>query len=113
VVGCTLPTGEGVKDGDSCIWGEHMRMKPKETTRRRILLQDVLAVGDVHPSLHGGERTRTFGQIGTAFARVLSSTGFTGCGNSALVVILSEAKNPSRLKTKDQEGFFAQNRRSE
>src|ERR1700704_1202674 len=25
-----------------------------------------------------------------------------GCGNSALVVILSEAKNPSRLKTKDQ-----------
>jgi len=30
-----------------------------------------------------------------------------------LVVILSEAKNPSRLKTKDQEGFFAQTRRSE
>ena len=36
------------------------------------------------------------------------SIGFTGCENSALVVILSEAKNPSRLKTKDQEGFFAQ-----
>jgi len=30
-----------------------------------------------------------------------------------LVVILSEAKNLSRLKTKDQEGFFAQTRRSE
>src|SRR6267143_3817129 len=42
-----------------------------------------------------------------------SSTGFTGCGNSALVVILSEAKNLSRLKTKDQERFFAQTRRSE
>jgi len=42
-----------------------MRMKPKETARRRILIHDVLAVGDVHPSLHGGERTRTYGQIGT------------------------------------------------
>jgi hypothetical protein len=90
-----------------------MRMKPKETTRRRILLQDVLAVGAVHPSLHGAGRTRTDGRIGTAFVRALSSTGFTGCGNSALVVILTEAKNPSRLKTKDQEGFFAQTRRSE
>ena len=60
-----------------------MRMKPKETTRRRILLHDVLAVGNVHPSLHGGERTRTFGQIGTAFARVLSSTGFSLCAVSS------------------------------
>ncbi len=29
------------------------------------------------------------------------------------IVILSEAKNPSRFKTQDSEGFFAQNRRSE
>ena len=56
-----------------------MRMKPEETTRRRILLQDVLAVGAVHPSLHGGERICTYGQIGTAFARALSSTGFSLC----------------------------------
>jgi len=43
----------------------------------------------------------------------LVGRGFTGCGKNALVVILSEAKNPFRLKTKDQEGFFAQTRRSE
>ncbi len=29
------------------------------------------------------------------------------------IVILSEAKNPSRSKTQDSEGFFAQNQRSE
>jgi len=29
------------------------------------------------------------------------------------IVILSEAKNPSRFGAKDSEGFFAQNRRSE
>jgi len=40
-------------------------------------------------------------------------SGSTGFGKSALVVILSGAKNPSWFKTKDKEGFFAQNRRSE
>ena len=56
-----------------------------------------------------GEGSRT---ISPAEAKFLS-VGFTGCGKSALVVILSEAKNPSRFKTNDEEGFFAQNRRSE
>jgi hypothetical protein len=31
----------------------------------------------------------------------------TGCGKSDLVVVLSEAKNPSRIKTKDEEGVSA------
>ena len=32
---------------------------------------------------------------------------FTGCGKCDLVVVLREAKNPSRIKTKDEEGFSA------
>jgi hypothetical protein len=34
-----------------------------------------------------------------------SRCGVTGCGKTDLVVILSEARNPSRIKTKDEEGF--------
>src|SRR6266853_287632 len=56
-----------------------MRMTPKQTARRRILLRVVAAEGATHPLLHGAGRARTDGRIGTAFVRVLSSTGFSLC----------------------------------
>ena len=41
------------------------------------------------------------------------ASAFAGSTLSAWVFILSDAKNPSGFTTKDKEGFFAQNQRSE
>ena len=43
----------------------------------------------------------------------LEASALAGCGKNPMVVILSEAKNPSGIKTKSEEGFLAQKRRSE
>ena len=56
-----------------------MRMKPQQSARMRILLRVVAAKGAVHPLLHGAGRACTDGRTGTAFVRVLSSTGFSLC----------------------------------
>ena len=45
-------------------------------------------------------------RIGTEVAQLVA-------GKDPLIVILSKAKNPSSFKTKDCEGFFAQNQRAE
>jgi hypothetical protein len=57
--------------------------------------------------------TRGYLALRAAPEQFLRSSGFTGRGKKGYFVIPSEARNPSGLKTKNQERFFAQNRRSE
>jgi len=73
-----LADGEGVNDGDSCLWEEHKRMKPHNWPECESMLRVVAQRGLFILLLHGAGRARTYGRIEPRLCpQLLSSTMFS------------------------------------